>query len=380
VNEVVVPRSLADASGALAAAAAGERAVRIVGGGTKLGWGFPAPPRALRLQTTHLDRVRIAPDLQTATLQAGTTIVQAQATLARSGVMFAADPHLGLSHGSAATVGGVFATADSGPLSHRYGSVREQALGLTAALGDGRLVHTGPLGQDRQHGCDLTRLLVGSFGTLGAILAVDVRLHPLPGGTATALAATADASRLASAARTLSDRHPDLEALDLAWRGGRGGILARVAGEDADARATEVAVTMRECGLAATEVRADDGGLWSRQRAGQRSARQAVIRVDVSRGNLAEALALADTAAATVVGRAAQGILYLTLDVAMIAVIRAGMPVGAPAVVLDLPAASRGAIDPWGVAEGPALELMRELKTSFDPAGICNPGVFVGRI
>lgn len=376
----MVPRSLADASGALAGAAAAERTVRIVGGGTKLGWGFPAPPRALRLQTTHLDSVVIAPDLETATLQAGATILQAQATLARSGVMFAADPHLGLGHGSPATVGGVFATADSGPLSHRYGSVREQALGLTAALGDGRLVHTGRLGRDRQDGYDLTRLLVGSFGTLGAILAVDVRLHPLPGGTATALAATADASRLAAAARTLADQHRDLEALDLAWRGGRGGILARVAGEDAAARAAGVAATMRGCGLGETEVRADDGGLWSRQRAGQRSPRQAVIRVDVSRGNLADALALADRAAATVVGRAALGILYMTLDVAMIAVIRAGMPVRTPAVVLDLPAASRGAIDPWGVPEGSALELMRELKASFDPAGICNPGVFVGRI
>ncbi len=354
--------------------------MRIVGGGTKLGWGFPAPPRALRLQTTHLDRVVVAPDLETATLQAGTTILQAQATLARSGVMFAADPHLGLGHGSAATVGGVFATADTGPLSHRYGSVREQAIGLTAALGDGRLVHTGPLGQDRQDGYDLTRLLVGSFGTLGAILAVDVRLHPLPGGTATALGATGDPSRLASAARTLADRHRDLESLDLAWRGGRGGILARVAGENAEARAADVAATMRDCGLGATEVRADDGGLWSRQRAGQRSPRQAVIRVDLNPGDLADALALADRATATVVGRATLGILYLTLDVAMIAVIRAGMPVGTPAVVLDLPAASRGAIDPWGVPEGSALELMRQLKASLDPAGICNPGVFVGRI
>ena len=377
---MVVPRNLNDAGAALAGAAAAERTVRIVGGGTKLGWGFPAPPRALRLQTTYLDGVVIAPDLKTATLQAGTTILQAQATLARSGVMFAADPHLGLGHGSAATVGGVFATADGGPLSHRYGSVREQALGLTAALGDGTLVHTGPLGQGRQDGYDLTRLLVGSFGTLGAILAVDVHLHRLPGPTATALGATGDASRLASAARTLADRHRELEALDLAWRGGRGGILARVAGEDADARATDVAATMRRCGLSAAEVRTDDGGLWSRQRAGQRSARQAVIRVDVSEGDLADALGLADRAAATVIGRAARGPLYLTLDVGMIAAIRAGLPVGTPAVVLDLPAASRGAIDPWGLPEGSALELMRELKTSFDPAGICNPGVFVGRI
>ena len=51
-----------------------------------------------------------------------------------------------------------------------------------------------------------------------------------------------------------------------------------------------------------------------------------------------------------------------------------------PESVLDLPVASRGAIDPWAATEGPELELMRRLKRRFDPAGVCNPGIFVGRI
>jgi FAD/FMN-containing dehydrogenase len=49
-------------------------------------------------------------------------------------------------------------------------------------------------------------------------------------------------------------------------------------------------------------------------------------------------------------------------------------------VVLDLPQSARGAVDSWGTPEGPELELMRQIKRSLDPAGICNPGVFVGRI
>jgi FAD/FMN-containing dehydrogenase len=48
--------------------------------------------------------------------------------------------------------------------------------------------------------------------------------------------------------------------------------------------------------------------------------------------------------------------------------------------VLDLPAAARGAVDQWGVPDGPDLELMRELKGELDPAGVCNPGIFVGSI
>ncbi|MDE3131427.1 MAG: hypothetical protein KGL16_09765, partial [Acidobacteriota bacterium] len=95
---------------------------------------------------------------------------------------------------------------------------------------------------------------------------------------------------------------------------------------------------------------------------------------------LAGILRLADAAGATVVGRAAAGLSYLTVAVPPITALRAALPEGAAAVVLDLPAAARGAVDPWNVSEGPQLELMRELKHEFDRAGICNPGVFVGSI
>jgi hypothetical protein len=60
--------------------------------------------------------------------------------------------------------------------------------------------------------------------------------------------------------------------------------------------------------------------------------------------------------------------------------LRVGLPPGARAVVLDVPASVRGEIDRWGSSDGRALELMHELKQRFDPAAICNPGVFVGGI
>jgi glycolate oxidase FAD binding subunit len=380
MSEAVVPHSFSEAAAALAGAAAQGRPLRIVGGATKLGWGGSTPPRALRLHTGHLSRVVVHQGGATATINAGTPLVRAQGMLARDGMMFAVDPQLGLGHQPLATVGGVVATADSGPLSHRYGPPREQIIGITGALGDGSLIRTGPRTDHVQDGFDVARLLIGSYGTLGVILAVDVRLHPLPGETATAMATSADPRQLRDAVEAIVHAHPGLEAFDLAWRAGRGGLLVQVAGDSAEARAREVAATMSVAGLDAAAVTADDAGLWARQRAGQRSADHAVLRVSHQHAELDSILRLADAADATVVGRAARGPLYLTLTATEIARVRSGLPPGCFATALDLPATARGAIAPWDLADGPELGLMRDIKSQLDPAGVCNPGVFVGSI
>ncbi len=348
MSEAVVPRSFSEAAAALGGAVAQGRPVRIVGGATKLAWGGSTPPRALQLHTSHLSRVVVHEDGVTATINAGTPLVRAQGMLARSGMMLAVDPQLGLGAKPVATVGGVVATADSGPLSHRYGPLGEQILGVTAALGDGRLLRTGPRTDHVEDGFDVTRLLAGSFGTLGVILAVDVRLRPLPGATATALATSSDPRRLRDAAGVITRAHPELEAFDLAWHAGRGGLLAQLAGEDPETRAETVAATMRACGLEGATVRTDDAGLWARQRAGQRSADRALLRVAHEGKALDQILGLADRAQATVVGRAALGILYMTLAVSEIARVRADLPRGSWAVALDLPASARWSRRPLG--------------------------------
>ena len=380
MSETVVPRSFSEAAAALAGAAAQARPVRVVGGGTKLGWGGSTPPRALRLLTTQLDRVVVHDDGLSATLSAGTPLVRAQTILGRSGLMFAVDPQLGLGQRPAATVGGVVATGDSGPLSHRFGTASDQIIGITVALSNGTVVRTGPRSGQEQDGYDLAKLLTGSFGTLGVILAVEVYVRLLAAETATALGTSDDARLLRDAVTVVTARHGDLEAFDVAWIGGRGGLLAQLGGDESTARAAAVAETMRSCGLVGTTVRVDDARLWARQRAGQRSAVRAVLRVHTRRRELDVVLKLADEVGATLVGRAARGVAYLTVDVGRIAAVRAGLPAGSAAVALDLPAGAHGAVDPWSLGEGAELEMMRGLKAGFDPAGVCNPGVFVGGI
>jgi glycolate oxidase FAD binding subunit len=371
------PRTFVDAAAVLASATAADQAVRIVGAGSKLGWGNPEQPgdAAVELHTTGLDEIveHNAGDL-TAILQAGVPLAVAQRTFAAAGQMLALDPPLEPSP----TIGGVFATGDSGPLRHRYGTPRDLVIGTTVALSDGTIASAGGKVIKNVAGYDLAKLFTGAFGTLGLILSISVRLHPLHEDSCTAVGATGDADALGRAAVALAAFPAEFDALDVAWRGGRGGILARCAGGESARRAQRTARQISELGLDQVDVVEPDGQLWERQRAGQRSAHQVLVRVAAAPSALADVLRAADRAEATVVGRAALGQSFMELAPESVAGLRERLPAGAVAVVLDAPAGAE--LDRWGPVPAPALDLMHRVKRRFDPAGTCNPGLFVGGI
>jgi glycolate oxidase FAD binding subunit len=377
------PGTFEEATAVLASAAASGRTVRVRGGGTKLGWGTVAPDPAIELRTRRLDRIveHNAGDL-TAVLEAGVPVARAQEAFAAAGQMLALDPPLGRGGDISASIGGLFATGDCGPRLHRYGGPRDLVLGMTVGLSDGTIARSGGKVIKNVAGYDLAKLFTGSFGTLGAILSVSVRLHPRPTGTATALGAGNDPRVLAAAATALARAPLELEALDIAWRGGRGGLLAQTAGVEPVRRAHRVATLMRSAELSQVEVVIADEPLWARQRAGQRSQAGALVRVSARPSQLVEVLAAVDACAATLIGRAALGRWYVELEpeLATVARFRRGLPAGAVSAVLDAPVGLRAELDPWGqVGEG-VVSLMRRVKQRFDPAGALSPGVFVGGI
>jgi glycolate oxidase FAD binding subunit len=373
------PSTAADIGRELAAASAEGQSVRIVGRGTKLQWGTRVTADR-ELHTAGLARIEEhnAGDL-TAILEAGVSLAAAQRKFAAAGQMLALDPWLGTEN--EATVGGVFATADSGPLRHRYGAARDLVLGMTVVLSDGTVARSGGKVIKNVAGYDLAKLFCGSYGTLGLIASVSVRLHPRPPVTATAVGTTKDPASLSEAARGIASAPLELERFDFSWAGDRGTLLAQCGGARAADRAGRVALLMGELGLTETDVAVEDEVLWNDQSLRQRSTDGALVRAAVRPSALLAVFDAARNAGASAVGRAALGQSFIDVAPEALTRLLGALPAGSLWTLADAPDSIRTTVDPWGSAAPPdALGLMRRVKARFDPTFTCNRGLFVGGI
>ena len=351
-----------------------------VGGATKLAWGGLGERAEVELATGSIAEVveHNEGDL-TAILDAGVPLGVAQARFAEAEQMLALDPPLGSD--AAATIGGIVATGDSGPLRHRYGAPRDLVVGMTMALADGTVAKAGGKVIKNVAGYDLAKLLAGSFGTLGLILRVAVRLHPLADTRVTLRIPTDTGDELGAIAAALSHAHLEMEALDVSWADGAGAVLARFAGAAAD----QQAAAARQLAPGG-ELITDDDDLWERQRAMQRSDAGVVVRVSGLQTDLPRIVGEAERLGGRLVGRGALGISWLALEgldddaaVAAVGELRSRLQ-PAPCVVLDAPLGVRDALDVWDEADPARLAITRRVKERFDPRWTMRPGVFVGGI
>ena len=259
-------------------------------------------------------------------------------------------------------------------------------LGVTVALSDGTIAHAGGKVIKNVAGYDLAKLFAGSFGTLGLIVEVAVRLHPRPRTQATATGTTDDPAQLALAASALAHSSLELQSLDVRWRSSLGMVLARFGGVAAAEQAAAAQRLLTEAGVQSALV-TDDEPLWAAQRAGaaQRRGRRGRARLGppvaarrrlrrrAGRGRLARRARRARLSWIAL-PPAVPGELVTAID----RVRKVLAP--SPCVVLDAPAYVRTHLDPWDHTEDAGLVLMRRVKARFDPTATCNPAIFVGGI
>lgn len=375
---VARPGSTEEVSAVLRAAAGLGLRVVARGSGTRLVWGVAPTALDLIVDTSRMDAVL--------THAAGDLVVTVHAGLPMGALQRALAAHrqrLALDYDNpGGTIGGTIATAASGPLRYRYGSVRDLLIGITVVLADGTITRSGGKVVKNVAGYDLGKLYTGSLGTLGVITEAVFRLHPLPEASRWITVPAADATRAAAAIAAIRGAQHDPVAIEVD-RGTTGGPVTVVVAVEGvvggiDARAGAVADLLGSAAGTSATVSERPPGWWG---VAPHAPQGPAATVTCEPTGLADLLG---TAPGALRGSAGAGVLVAGLDDsdrlgAELARLREiAHRHGGSTVLRCAPPHRRTGLDVWGPV--PALALMRRLKDQFDPEHRLSPGRFVGGI
>lgn len=371
-------RSVGEVQRAMSDAAAQATSLQIVGAQSWAAAGAPrvrAPALSLRDLTGIVEYV---PGDLTITAFAGTSLAELSHATAAHGQWLGLDP---AGH-RAGTIGATIATGSSGPLAHAFGTPRDLVLGLEAVTGYGEIIRPGGRVVKNVAGFDLVRLYAGSWGTLGPITSVTLRLRAVPVHDVTLAMAIAEHAQLPALLHGL--RQPTLSLLACEWidgataqslglRNGSDTLLLRLGGNDGFVRGQRAVLgALATCELA-------DPAIWGALGRLDDDA-TAVVRVSGSVSELPSRIARLRSAVTAPTVRVAihasvqRGIVRLVLagDVDAVRSTLQTCTPGEQRIPERLPP------DWWASEPDPfALGLAGRIRRAFDPYAICNQRVTV---
>jgi glycolate oxidase FAD binding subunit len=369
---------------------ANEHELKVVprGSGSKQDRGGPPSGFDILLELSHITGVveHAAGDM-TVVVRAGTALSDLQNELARSGQFLAIDPPV------PGTVGGLIASGDSGPRRLRYGGVRDMLLGVELVRADGTVARAGSKVVKNVAGYDLPKLFTGSLGTLGVIVEATFRLYPIPPASATVISKDVGVEAAARMAARLLTSGLVPTIVDY-YAEGRTGLLA--ARFETSPRAVQ-GQAARALSLlsAAEELEGEpERALWAVFDSITEARQTDVLaRLITTQSDLPDLLARTQLRAEetslklSVRAHLGHGHALLHLHdpnpdaaIGLLRSIRRGAESRhASLVIWRAPLEIRDAIEVWG-DPGEGLDLMRRVKSQFDPKSTLNPGRFVGGI
>ena len=358
------------------------------GGGSQLGLGNRPRKADFILSLERLNRViEHAWGDMTVTVEAGCTIDRLQCVLREHGQQLGADPM----QPERATVGGVLATAESGTMRIRYGAIRDLVLGLEMALPDGNVIKAGGKVVKNVAGYDLTKLAIGSLGTLGVITRAVFRLHPIRAAIGTYAATLPTSSAAAKLVLAILDSPLVYTGLQIHARRADQ-VLVHVRFEGIPESIQDQFVKLGRI-AGAHEFAECAGEVWNeRQKLFVNATSSVICKCSVlpaQIGSLCDGVFRQAEPAEVAVTLVAQGtgLTEVRLDAASLqplaTVLRALRSevdrLEGTLTVAQCPIAMKGELDVWGTVKD-ALPLMHRIKQKFDPGQTLNPGRFVGGI
>jgi glycolate dehydrogenase FAD-binding subunit len=400
---VAMPTSVSGVSRVLGLASAHGLAVVPRGGGIRLGWGAPPRRLDLMLSLARLDHVLAhEPADLTLSVECGATLDALDAVLRPYRQFVPLDPP----RPNASTIGGLIATGAAGPYRARYGTMRDLLVGLTVVRGDGTVVKGGGRVVKNVTGYDIPKLHVGALGTLGVVVEAHLRLHPRPAEERSWIFGFASAEAALEAALDIRDSPVVLSRCQLLTSNALralgestppDGALAVTIGSAPAAVSSQgerIAEICIRAGSTAIEVPEADA--WWRRVADvtwpEDPATALSLRIGTRPSDVVKALRAVEAVhraggALRATIDVANGVLQVTVDPIearrvgdFVARVRNALETfGGTCVVEHAPPDARPGLDVWGDA-GRVLETMRRLKQELDPAGVLNPGRYVGGI